>query len=259
MFEYPEFLSPVAFEFFGLAIRWYSLSYILGFTYFYIFAASHLNDFNLDKKKLDDLFFYLFLSVIIGGRLGYVIFYNFSFYSSNPLDILKVWEGGMSFHGALFGIILTTIIFTKIYSIKLFLLADLLSITAPLGIFLGRLSNFTNQELIGRKTDFFISIRYSGEEFYRHLSQIYEAVFEGLIPFIILFCIFKLLKKIPKGLITSIFLINYSIVRFLIEYLREPDIQIGIKYNLFTQGQILSIPILLIGLMILYSCLYNKK
>ena len=259
MFEYPEFLSPVAFEFFGLSIRWYSLSYILGFIYFYIFAVSHLNHFNLDKKKLDDLFFYLFLSVIIGGRLGYVIFYNFSFYSSNPLDILKVWEGGMSFHGALFGIILTTIIFTKIYSIKLFLIADLLSITAPLGIFLGRLSNFINQELIGRKTDFFISIRYSGEEFYRHLSQIYEAVFEGLTPFIILFCIFKLLKKIPKGLITSIFLINYSIVRFLIEYLREPDIQIGIKYNLFTQGQILSIPILFIGLIILYSCLYNKK
>ena len=231
----------------------------MGFIYFYVFAASHLNDFNLDKKKLDDLFFYLFLSVIIGGRLGYVIFYNFSFYSSNPLGILKVWEGGMSFHGALFGIILTTIIFTKIYSIKLFLLADLLSITAPLGIFLGRLSNFVNQELIGRKTDFFISIRYSGEEFYRHLSQIYEAVFEGLIPFIILFCIFKFLKKIPKGLITSIFLINYSIVRFLIEYLREPDVQIGIKYNLFTQGQILSIPILFIGLVILYSCLYNKK
>ena len=150
----------------------------MGFIYFYIFAASHLNDFNLDKKKLDDLFFYLFLSVIIGGRLGYVIFYNFSFYSSNLIDILKVWEGGMSFHGALFGIILTTIIFTKIHSIKLFLLSDLLSITAPLGIFLGRLSNFVNQELIGRKTDFFISIRYSGEEFYRHLSQIYEAVFE---------------------------------------------------------------------------------
>ena len=231
----------------------------MGFIYFYVFAIFHLNDFNLDKKKLDDLFFYLFLSVIIGGRLGYVIFYNFSFYLSNPLDILKVWQGGMSFHGALFGIILTTIIFTKIYSIKLFLIADLLSITAPLGIFLGRLSNFVNQELIGRKTDFFISIRYLGEEFYRHLSQIYEAVFEGLIPFIILFCIFKLFKKIPKGLITSIFLINYSIVRFLIEYLREPDVQIGIKYNLFTQGQILSIPILFIGLIILYRCLYNKK
>ena len=259
MFEYPEILSPVAFEFFGLAIRWYSLSYILGFIYFYIFAIFHLNHFNLDKKKLDDLFFYLFLSVIIGGRLGYVIFYNFSFYLSNPLDILKVWQGGMSFHGALFGIILTTIIYTKIYSIKLYLIADLLSITAPLGIFLGRLSNFVNQELIGRKTDFFISIRYSGEEFYRHLSQIYEAVFEGLIPFIILFCIFKLFKKIPKGLITSFFLINYSIVRFLIEYLREPDVQIGIKYNLFTQGQILSIPILFIGLIILYRCLYSKK
>ncbi len=259
MFEYPETLSPVAFEFFGLAIRWYSLSYILGFIYFYVFTLSHLNQFNLDKKKLDDLFFYLFISVIIGGRLGYIIFYNFSYYLSNPLDIIKVWQGGMSFHGALFGIIITTIIFTKINSIKLFLIADLLSITAPLGIFLGRLSNFLNQELIGRKTDFFISIRYSGEEFYRHISQIYEAVFEGLIPFIILFFIFKLLKKIPKGLITGIFLINYSITRFLIEYLREPDFQVGIKFNLFTQGQLLSIPILFIGSVILFKCLSSKK
>ena len=224
MFLFPVFLSPFSFDFFGLAIRWYSLSYILCFIYFYVFAASHLNDFNLDKKKLDDLFFYLFLSVIIGGRLGYVIFYNFSFYSSNPLDILKVWEGGMSFHGALFGIILTTIIFSKLYYIKLFLLADFLSITAPLGIFFVRLSNFVNQELIGRKTDFFISIRYSGEEFYRHLSQIYEAVFEGIISFIILFCIFKFLKKVPKVLITSIFLLNYSIVRFLFDDLRAPDV-----------------------------------
>ena len=231
----------------------------MGFIYFYVFAIYHLTHFNLDKKKLDDLFFYLFLSVIIGGRLGYVFFYNFSYYLSNPLEIIKVWQGGMSFHGALLGIIITTIIFTKINSIKLFLIADLLSITAPLGIFFGRLSNFLNQELVGRKTEFFISIRYSGEEFYRHLSQIYEAVFEGLIPFLILFCIFKLLKDIPKGLITSIFLINYSITRFLIEYLREPDFQVGIKFNLLTQGQILSIPILFIGLLILYTCLFNKK
>ena len=259
MFVYPEFLSPVAFEIFGLAIRWYSLSYILGFIFFYVFASTHLTHFNLDKKKLDDLFFYLFLSIIIGGRLGYVFFYNFSFYLSNPLDVLKVWQGGMSFHGALLAVIITTILFTKINSIKLFLIADLLSITAPLGIFLGRMSNFLNQELIGRKTDFFISIQYSGEEFYRHLSQIYEAIFEGLIPFIILLLIFKFLKNTPRGIITSIFLINYAIVRFLIEYLREPDIQIGLKFNLFTQGQLLSFPILIIGLVILYICLSNKK
>ena len=259
MFVYPEFLSPVAFEVFGFAIRWYSLSYILGFIFFYIFASTHLNYFNLDKKKLDDLFFYLFLSVVIGGRLGYVFFYNFSFYLTNPLDIFKVWQGGMSFHGALLGVIITTILFAKIKSIKLFLIADLLSISAPLGIFLGRLSNFLNQELVGRQTDFFISIQYSGEEFYRHLSQIYEAIFEGFIPFIILLIIFKFFKNLPKGIITSIFLINYATVRFLIEYLREPDFQIGLIFNLFTQGQILSFPILIIGLVILYTCLFNKK
>ena len=182
MFEYPSFLSPVAFELFGLTIRWYSISYILGFIYFYFFAYKNLKQFSLDKKKLEDLFFYLFISVIIGGRLGYVIFYNLNFYIQNPFEIFKVWQGGMSFHGALIGIILTTIIFSMKKNISIFKLSDLLSITAPVGIFLGRISNFLNKELIGKPTEFFLSVRYPNEDFYRHISQIYEAVFEGLIP-----------------------------------------------------------------------------
>ena len=162
----------------------------------------------MNKKKLEDLFFYLFLSVIIGGRLGYIIFYDINFYLQNPFEILKVWQGGMSFHGALIGIILTTIVYSKRNNISIFLLSDLLSITAPVGLFLGRISNFLNQELIGRPTEFFLSISYPNEDIYRHISQIYEAIFEGLIPAILLLIIFYKFK-IKNGLITSIFLINY--------------------------------------------------
>lgn len=258
MFEYPDFLNPVAFTFLGFDIRWYSLSYIFGFIYFYLFAKKNLQYFNLDKKTLDDLFFYQFLSIIIGGRIGYIVFYNFNFYISNPIEIFRVWEGGMSFHGALLGVILTTIIFSKIKSLSLLLLSDLLSICAPIGIFLGRISNFMNQELVGRQTNFFLSIRYPNEEIYRHISQIYEALFEGLIPAIVLMVLFYT-KKLRHGVITSIFLINYALSRFIIEFIREPDSQIGLKHELFSQGQLLSIPILFLGLIFLYICQFKQK
>ncbi len=258
MFVYPEFLSPVALELFGFGIRWYSLSYIFGFIYFYIFARQNLSYFKLNQKKLDDLFFYMFLAIIIGGRLGYILFYNLEFYLEEPLDIFKVWEGGMSFHGALLGVIITSIIFSKKKMIPLFLLADLLSICAPIGIFFGRLSNFVNKELIGRQTDFFISVRYPGEEIFRHISQIYEAIFEGLLPAIILLILF-LRKKLTYGLLTSFFLINYALSRFIIEFIRQPDKQIGLKFDIFSQGQILTIPIAIIGLIIFYKCQSKQK
>ena len=176
---------------------------------------------------MEDLFFYMFLAVIIGGRIGYILFYNINFYIERPLDIFKVWEGGMSFHGALFGVVVTSFIFSKKNSIPLFLISDLLSICAPIGIFFGRISNFINQELIGRQTDFIISIRYPGEEITRHISQLYEAFFEGMIPAIILTILF-LKKKTKYGILTAIFLINYAVSRFLIEFIRQPDIQLGL-------------------------------
>ena len=258
MFEYPDFLSPVAFTFLGFGIRWYSLSYIFGFIYFYLFAKKNLQYFNLNKKLLDDLFFYQFISIIIGGRIGYVIFYNFNFYISNPIEIFKVWEGGMSFHGALFGVIMTTILFCKIKSLSIMLISDLLSICAPVGIFLGRLSNFMNQELVGRQTNFFISIKYPNEEFYRHISQIYEALFEGLIPAIILIILFYS-TRLKQGVITGLFLLSYSLSRFMIEFIREPDSQIGLKNEIFSQGQLLSIPILFLGLFFIYKCQFKQK
>ena len=258
MFEYPDFLSPVAFTFLGFGIRWYSLSYIFGFIYFYLFAKKNLQYFNLNKKLLDDLFFYQFISIIIGGRIGYIIFYNFNFYISNPIEIFKVWEGGMSFHGALFGVIMTTILFCKIKSLSIMLISDLLSICAPVGIFLGRLSNFMNQELVGRQTNFFISIKYPNEEFYRHISQIYEALFEGLIPAIVLIILFYS-TRLKQGVITGLFLLNYSLSRFMIEFIREPDSQIGLKNEIFSQGQLLSIPILFLGLFFIYKCQFKQK
>tara|TARA_B100000925_G_scaffold273671_1_gene238543 strand:+ start:156 stop:902 length:747 start_codon:yes stop_codon:yes gene_type:complete len=248
----------VAFSFLGFGIRWYSLSYIFGFIYFYLFAKKNLQYFNLNKKLLDDLFFYQFISIIIGGRIGYVIFYNFNFYISNPIEIFKVWEGGMSFHGALFGVIMTTILFCKIKSLSIMLISDLLSICAPVGIFLGRLSNFMNQELVGRQTNFFISIKYPNEEFYRHISQIYEALFEGLIPAIILIILFYS-TRLKQGVITGLFLLSYSLSRFMIEFIREPDSQIGLKNEIFSQGQLLSIPILFLGLFFIYKCQFKQK
>tara|TARA_B100001063_G_scaffold180804_1_gene169902 strand:- start:247 stop:870 length:624 start_codon:yes stop_codon:yes gene_type:complete len=207
---------------------------------------------------MEDLFFYMFLAVIIGGRIGYILFYNINFYIERPLDIFKVWEGGMSFHGALFGVVVTSFIFSKKNSIPLFLISDLLSICAPIGIFFGRISNFINQELIGRQTDFIISIRYPGEEITRHISQLYEAIFEGMIPAIILIILF-LQKKTKYGILTAIFLINYAVTRFLIEFIRQPDIQLGLKLDFFTQGQILTIPIFLLGFIILYKCQLKQK
>jgi len=142
--------------------------------------------------------------------------------------------------------------------ISLFKISDLMCLTAPIGIGLGRIANFLNQELVGRKTDFFISIKYPNEIFYRHISQIYESLLEGFIPFIVLnICYFMF--KFKTGLITGIFLINYAIVRFFIEFLREPDIQIGFIINYFTIGQILSIPLLILGLLTIFICLYKKK
>ncbi len=200
----------------------------------------------------------MFLAVIIGGRVGYVLFYNLSFYIGSPLDIIKVWNGGMSFHGALLGVIITTIIFSKKSSIPLFLLSDLISICAPVGIYFGRLSNFINKELVGRPSDFLITIRYPGEEINRHISQLYEAFFEGLVPAIILLILFYR-KKILPGVLTSTFLIIYALSRFFIEFTRQPDEQLGLKFEIFSQGQLLTIPILILGLIIIYKCQLKKN
>lgn len=261
---YTHNLDPILFNLGFIEIRWYSLAYIFGILIGWWLGKKLIKkkfenfSAKFDVQEFDNLVTYIIISMILGGRLGYVLFYNFEYYLLNPLNIFKIWEGGMSFHGALLGVILTTIIFSKIKSLSLLLLSDLLSICAPIGIFLGRIANFMNQELVGRQTNFFLSIRYPNEEIYRHISQIYEALFEGLIPAIVLMFLFYT-KKLRHGVITSIFLINYALSRFIIEFIREPDSQIGLKQELFSQGQLLSVPILFLGLIFLYLCQFKQK
>ena len=246
--------DPIAFNFFSLEIRWYSLSYIFGIIFAWIYCKKILIK---DKKILelfDDLITYFIIGVILGGRLFYVIFYNLEYYSNNLFEIFMIWEGGMSFHGGLIGIIIATYIFSKINKINTFSFLDLISMSAPIGIFLGRIANFINSELYGRETDLFWSVKFIKiDEISRHPSQIYEAIFEGIILFLLLNYLFKKYLYRSSGLISALFLIFYSVFRFFIEFTREPDVQIGyILYNL-TLGQILSFVFLIFGLFLFYK------
>ena len=246
--------DPIAFNFFSLEIRWYSLSYIFGIIFAWIYCKKILIK---DKKILelfDDLIAYLIIGIILGGRLGYVIFYNLEYYSNNLFEIFMIWKGGMSFHGGLIGIIIATYIFSKINKINTFSFLDLISMSAPIGIFLGRIANFINSELYGRETDLFWSVKFIKiDEISRHPSQIYEAIFEGIILFLLLNYLFKKYLYRSSGLISALFLIFYSVFRFFIEFTREPDFQIGyVLYNL-TLGQILSFAFLVFGLFLFYK------
>ena len=184
--------DPIAFNFFSLEIRWYSLSYIFGI----LFAWIYFKKFIIKDEKIlnlfDDLISYIIIGIILGGRLGYIIFYNFSYYSKNLLEIFMIWEGGMSFHGGLLGVIIATYIFSKKNNINSFIFLDLISMSAPIGIFLGRIANYLNSELYGRETNLFWSVKFEKiDNVLRHPSQIYEAIFEGLILFILLNFILK--------------------------------------------------------------------
>jgi len=251
--------DPVAFQVFSVDIRWYSLSYIFGLIFGWIYCQKILIKDNLKKKLFDDYILYIIIGIIIGGRLGYVIIYNPIYYIANLKEILMIWNGGMSFHGALIGITISTIIFCKKNNENIFYFLDLVSLSAPIGIFFGRISNFINSELYGRETDVVWSVKFiQVDNLDRHPSQIYEAFFEGIVLFIILNFLYK--KSIYRpGITSSLFLIFYSIFRFTIEFLREPDAQIGLVYSNMTMGQIISILTIMIGLILIYFLKDVKK
>ena len=184
--------DPVALEIFSLEIRWYSLAYIFGILIGWLYCKKVLiKDHNI-SKLFDDLISYLIIGIILGGRLGYVIFYNPEYYLNNLIEIPMIWQGGMSFHGGLLGVIASIIIYSKKQNVNKFIFLDLISASAPIGIFLGRISNFINSELYGRETDVFWSVIFiKVDNIARHPSQIYEAVFEGLILFLIMFLLIK--------------------------------------------------------------------
>ena len=249
-------IDPILISLGFLDIRWYSLSYIFTFIFGSILIKKlnkkSLND--LSNIQIDKFFVWAVLGVIIGGRVGYVLFYQLQLFFQDPLYIFQIWKGGMSFHGGLIGMILAIYLFAKQNNLSFFYLSDLVSIVAPIGLFLGRISNFINTELYGRITDFPFAIIYPLiDNNPRHPSQLYEAFFEGVVLFIILYLIFiKNSKKYSAGIISAYFLILYSIFRFLIEFLREPDLHLGLYLNYFSMGQILCIPIFFAGILILF-------
>ena len=246
-------LDPVAFQIMSVEIRWYSLAYILGIVVGWLLCKKVFIQKSDVSEKFDDFVTYLIIGIIIGGRLGYVIFYNFDYYITNIFDIFKVWQGGMSFHGGLLGIIIASILFTKKDNQDPFLYMDQVALVAPIGIFFGRIANFINSELYGLPSDVSWSVKFTQiDNLSRHPSQLYEAVLEGVILFFILIYFRKkdYLKK--PGLISGLFLIFYSIFRFFVEFFRVPDEQLGYLIFNLSMGQIISVIFLMIGTILFY-------
>ena len=240
--------DPVAIQIFSLEIRWYSLAYVIGILFGWFLSKRIFIKDPLLKEKFDDYITYLIIGIIIGGRLGYVLLYNPNYYLNNLIDVFKIWQGGMSFHGGLVGVIIMSVLFAKKNDQDSFSYLDVVSIVAPIGIFFGRISNFINSELYGIETNLPWAVKFiQVDNLYRHPSQLYEAIFEGLILFIVLIYFRKKgFMKIP-GLISGLFLIFYSFFRFIIEFVRMPDEQLGYIFFNLTMGQIVSFIFFLIG------------
>jgi len=256
-------IDPIILSLGFVDIRWYSLAYLFGF----IFGSLLIKYINkkllntITNKQIDSFFIWSIIGVIVGGRIGYVIFYQFNRFIDSPLYIIKIWEGGMSFHGGLIGIIISIFIFCKKNNIEFYYLSDLISIAAPIGLFFGRIANFINDELYGKITSFKFAVIYPEVDLNpRHPSQLYEAFFEGFIIFSILITFFYITKSDYKpGKLSGLFLFLYGLFRFLIEYIREPDHHIGLIFNLISLGQLLSFPLIIIGILIFLNYGIQKK
>ena len=246
--------DPVAFNLFSLEIRWYSLSYIFGIIFGWLYCKKLIIKNDKLKEIFDDLIFYLIIGIIVGGRLGYILFYNLNYYISNFSEIIMIWKGGMSFHGALVGIIVTVILFSKKHKINVFIFLDLIAISAPIGIFFGRIANFINGELVGKVTNVYWGVIFPNvDSISRHPSQLYEAFLEGIVLFFIMnLILFK--KNYKTGTCSYMFLIIYGIFRIFSEFFREPDSQIGFIFGSLSMGMLLSLFMIFAG-----SILYLKK
>ena len=251
--------DPVAFQILSLEIRWYSLAYIFGIIIGWSLCKKIFIKNSDISEKFDDYITYLIIGIILGGRLGYVVLYNFDYYSHNILDIFKIWQGGMSFHGGLLGIILSSIIFAKKNNQDPFEYMDLVSLVAPIGIFFGRLANFINSELYGKTTEVLWSVTFTKvDNLPRHPSQLYEAVLEGAVLFLILIYFRKKNYLTKPGLISGLFLIFYSIFRFFVEFFRVPDEQLSYLILNLSMGQIISLIFVTIGTILFYIKNENK-
>lgn len=262
-FTFPN-IDPVAFSIGPLVIRWYALAYLAGFLigWRYCMAlAERTASPKITREHFDDLLIWIMLGVILGGRLGYVLFYQFELYATNPANILKIWQGGMSFHGGFLGVLVASALYGIKHNIKFFQITDILACATPIGLFFGRIANFINGELYGRPTDHPIGIIFPhGGDIPRHPSQLYEAFLEGAVLFIILFALARKPKYLNMtGFLSGIFLLGYGTFRFIIEFVREPDPQLGLFFGLLSMGQLLCLPMIIAGLAImLYAARQNK-
>ena len=258
--------SPVMIDFGIFEIRWYSVAYILGIVLGWMHAIkiikktqnNNIGFEEVKKSDFDDLIIYLVLGIVLGGRIGYILFYNFQYYSQNLIEVLKLWQGGMSFHGGLLGVVVSIFLFSKNKKINFYKLSDIIACVAPIGLFFGRIANFINGELFGKISTLPWAIIFPyGGSLARHPSQIYEAILEGVVLFILInYLAFKKQLIFNTGYISGFFLIFYSILRIFAEKFREPDQHLGYFFNYFSIGVLLSILTLVAGFLIILS---NKK
>ncbi len=243
--------DPVAFTVGSFAVRWYALAYLAGFLIGWRYCVYLIRSSAIAKptaEDIDDFLSWAIVGVILGGRLGYVLFYQLDYYMDNPSEIYQIWKGGMSFHGGVLGVLVSMAIFAKLRGINVFRLSDLVCAAAPIGLFFGRLSNFVNGELYGRQTTLPVGVIFPNSDgIPRHPSQLYEAVLEGLVLFAILYFVHHGTKN-RYGFTSGVFLVGYGLFRACIEFVREPDAQIGLIGGYISMGQILCIPMILVGI-----------
>jgi phosphatidylglycerol---prolipoprotein diacylglyceryl transferase len=251
-------ISPVIFKLGPFQLRWYGLAYVLGILLSFKLAKPYLvNKLKCNNEQIANLMLYIVIGTLLGGRFGYVLIYDFKYFILNPQNIFAIWQGGMSYHGAALGCLVSMVYFGIRNNKNIWLLLDLLGIGSTIGIFLGRIANFINGELFGRISDApWAMIFPGGGNLPRHPSQLYESFFEGLLLFVILYFLLKS-DKLKNGQLFAIYLFFYGLFRFVIEFFREPDIQIGFVFNILTMGQILCLVMIMIGLLLFF--LFSKE
>ncbi|MGI6754967.1 MAG: prolipoprotein diacylglyceryl transferase [Atopobiaceae bacterium] len=253
--ELYQALDPIAFQIGPIAVRWYGLAYLAGFVLggLMIWRLIRRWDLDITADELMNVVVGISLGVILGGRLGYVLFYGAGYYLAHPLEILAINQGGMSFHGGLVGAIIGGSVVCKASHISIASMVDMGVCAAPIGLFFGRCANFVNGELWGKPTDLPWGVMFeTGGGVYRHPSQLYEALLEGVVLFIILFVLSRRTPARSQGTFLGVFLLGYGIFRFLIEFVRMPDAQLGyLLGGVITMGQLLSVPLIVVGIVVL--------
>lgn len=252
--NYPN-ISPVAVQIGPISVYWYGLMYVLGFVCFVLLGQWRIHNHkhsNWTGQDVTDLLVYITIGVVVGGRIGYMLFYNLEKFVGDPVYLIRVWEGGMSFHGGMIGVVIAAYLFGKKSKRRFLEISDFVAPLTPIGLGLGRIGNFINAELPGRITNSPLGLYFPGEHVLRHPSSVYQAITEGLILFVLVWMFARKSRQI--GHVSGLFLLGYGSIRFLTEFFREPDAHIGFLWVGLSTGQMLSVPMILLGIY-----LFTKK